>query len=83
MVGAIIGLSLLSFAITIVGWLTMHQLPATGIWPLALTLPLIGLPIGMVLMIVLFIVVGIRKSRENRANRATAGKSARTGRLSR
>lgn len=66
MVGAIVGLSLLSFAVTIIGWLAMHQLPASGIWPLALTLPLIGLPVGMVLMIVLFIVVGIRRSRENR-----------------
>lgn len=68
MVGAVIGLSLLSFAITIVGWLTIHQLPASGIWPIAVTLPEIGLPIGLLLMIALIVVVWRRKARENRGS---------------
>jgi apolipoprotein N-acyltransferase len=66
MVGAVIGLSLLSFAVTIVGWLTLHELPATGIWPIALVLPEVGLPIGLLLIIALIVVVWRRKAHENR-----------------
>jgi apolipoprotein N-acyltransferase len=73
MVVAIVGLSLLSFAVTIVGWLTIGQIPGTGIWPVAIALPLVGLPVGMLLMVALFVVVGIRKSRENRASENRTG----------
>ncbi|HEV7565079.1 MAG: hypothetical protein QOD05_12 [Microbacteriaceae bacterium] len=37
-----------------------------GVWPTILVLPLIALPIGFILMIVLLIVSGTRRSRANR-----------------
>jgi TRAP-type C4-dicarboxylate transport system permease small subunit len=66
MVVGVIGVSLLCFAIMIVGWLTIKTIPGTGIWPLVLGVTEVGLPIGLVLMIALFVVTAVRRVRENR-----------------
>ncbi|MDP3209052.1 MAG: hypothetical protein Q8M65_07875, partial [Rhodoglobus sp.] len=37
-----------------------------GVWPAVIVLPAVGLPIGIVLMIVLIVVSGLRRGREAR-----------------
>ncbi|MHB1171129.1 MAG: multidrug ABC transporter ATPase [Lacisediminihabitans sp.] len=68
MIAAIVGLSIAAFLAVIIG--TYAGLKATdfgaGIWPAILNLPLIGLPIGLVLIIVLLATSLRRRSREAR-----------------
>lgn len=65
MVAAIIVLSLASFVALIIGTAAGVQREefATGVWPVVTVLPLIGLPIGFVLIIVLLIVSAVRRGR--------------------
>ncbi len=65
MVAAIIVVSLASFVAVIIGTATGigREELATGIWPLITILPLIGLPIGFVLIIVLLVVSAVRRGR--------------------
>jgi uncharacterized membrane protein len=65
MVASIIVLSLAAFIALIVGTgagLTGSDF-AQGIWPTVVVLPLIGLPIGFVLIIVLLVVSAVRRGR--------------------
>ena len=68
MVAGIIVLSLASFVAVIIA--TASGLEprdfTSGVWPVITVLPLIGLPIGFLLLIALLIVNGVRRSRESR-----------------
>lgn len=74
---AIVGLSILAFLAVIIG--TAAGLNARdfagGVWPAVFTLPLIGLPIGFILIIVLLVTTARRRGREAKAEEAaTAAK---------
>jgi hypothetical protein len=66
MVASAVGLSILAFLAIIIG--TGVGLKAAdfsaGIWPVVFVLPLVGLPVGLVLLIALVIISGIRRGRE-------------------
>ena len=69
MVAATVGLSVIAFLAVMIG--TFAGVGADdgfsqGVWPLVLVLPMIGLPIGFLLLIALLIVNGVRRSRESR-----------------
>lgn len=64
MVITTIGLSILCFLATILGSGIAHIDPTSGIWPMIIALPVIGLPIGFVLIIVLVVVNMRARSRE-------------------
>ncbi|MEI5584450.1 MULTISPECIES: hypothetical protein [unclassified Agromyces] len=69
MVAATVGLSIISFLAVMIGTLAGVGADdgfSQGIWPAVLILPLIGLPIGFLLLIALLIVNGVRRSRESR-----------------
>lgn len=64
MVASAVGLSILAFVAIIIGTATGVRNFGEGIWPVVFVLPLVGLPIGLVLMITLIIVSGLRRGRE-------------------
>ena len=69
MVAATVGLSIIAFFAVMIG--TFAGVGdddgfSQGIWPYVLVLPMIGLPIGFLLLIALLIVNGVRRSRESR-----------------
>ena len=66
MVASAIGLSVIAFLAVIIGTATGVRDFSGGIWPLAIVLPAVGLPIGLILVIALIIVSGIRRSRESK-----------------
>ena len=66
MVAASIGMSILAFLAIIIATVAGVTNFAEGIWPVIIVLPLVGLPIGLVLMITLFIVSAIRRGRESK-----------------
>lgn len=69
MVAATVGLSILAFLAVMFGTLAGVGADdgfSQGIWPYVLVLPMIGLPIGFLLLIALLIVNGVRRSRESR-----------------
>lgn len=69
MVAATVGLSILSFLAIMIATLAgvgANDGFSQGVWPFVLMLPLIGLPIGFVLLIALLIVNGVRRTRESR-----------------
>jgi len=66
MVASSVGLSILAFVAIIVGTAAGVTDFGTGAWPVVFVLPLVGLPIGLVLIIVLIIVSGLRRGREAR-----------------
>jgi hypothetical protein len=66
MVVTIIGLSLLSFAAILIAnavGVTADAF-ASGIWPLVMTLPLVGRPIAFVLLIILIISTAVSRRRQ-------------------
>jgi len=65
MVASAIGLSLISFVAIIIGSVSKVDF-SQGVWPVAVFLPLIGLPLGLVLIISLLIISGLRRGREAR-----------------
>jgi hypothetical protein len=72
MVAAVVGLSILAFVAVLIGTsagVGNNDGFSQGIWPIVLTLPLFGLPIGFVLVIALLGTSAVRRSREARANR--------------
>ncbi|TFD61769.1 hypothetical protein E3T39_05155 [Cryobacterium suzukii] len=72
MVASVVGLSILAFIAVIIATamgVGQNDGFSRGIWPPIFILPLYGLPIGFVLIIVLIISVGVRRSREARRNR--------------
>lgn len=66
MVASAVGLSIICFLAIIIGTaagLTGDAFSG-GIWPVVFVLPLVGLPIGLVLIIALIVVSGLRRGRE-------------------
>jgi len=66
MVAASIGLSILAFLAVIIATAAGVTNFGEGVWPVIIVLPLVGLPIGLVFMIALFIVSAIRRGRESK-----------------
>ena len=66
MVAASIGLSIIAFLSIIIGTASGIRNFGEGLWPVAFVLPLIGLPIGLILIIVLIVASGLRRGREAR-----------------
>ena len=66
MVASAIGLSIIAFLAVIIGTAVGVKDFSGGVWPVAIVLPAVGLPIGLVLMIALIIVSGLRRGREAR-----------------
>ena len=62
MVLSTIGLSILCFLLVIAGTSIWHIDPGEGVWPIIIALPLVGLPIGFILIVTL-IVVNMRARR--------------------
>lgn len=57
---------ILSSILAILATLLLALFQAGGIPPIIVQLPLVGLPIGFVLIIVLLVVTVVRRSKENR-----------------
>jgi hypothetical protein len=73
MVAATIGISILAFLAVMIGTLTgvgANDGFSQGVWPVILVLPLIGLPLGFILLIALLILNGVRRARESRRDSA-------------
>ncbi len=66
MVAASIGLSIIAFLAVIIGTAAGVTDFSGGVWPVAIVLPAIGLPLGLALVIALIIVSGVRRGREAR-----------------
>ena len=66
MIAAAIGLSILCFIVVIIATAAGIRNFGTPPWPTVIILPAIGLPIGLVLMIALIIISGLRRGREAR-----------------
>jgi L-cystine uptake protein TcyP (sodium:dicarboxylate symporter family) len=66
MVASAIGLSVLSFLAVIIATAAGVTDFDGGVWPVLIVLPAVGLPLGLVLMIALIVVSGIRRSRDAR-----------------
>ncbi|PZE27163.1 MULTISPECIES: hypothetical protein [unclassified Curtobacterium] len=66
MIAGIIAVALVCFLVLIVAWLTVGSIPGTGIWPTVEAFPLIGFPIGLLLIIALLAVNWTKRARENR-----------------
>jgi apolipoprotein N-acyltransferase len=69
MIAGIVLFTLVAFAVMIIGWLVLKQIPGDGVWPVALGVLEIGPPIAMVLIIALLAVTWTRKARANREAR--------------
>lgn len=70
---SIVGVSIAAFLAVIIATaagLTAKDF-AGGVWPAVFTLPLVGLPIGFLLIVALLITTGLRRSREARADAAS------------
>jgi hypothetical protein len=65
-VASAVGLSIVAFLAIIIGTATGVKNFGEAVWPFVFVLPLVGLPIGLVLMITLIIVSGVRRGREAR-----------------
>lgn len=68
MIASAVGLSILCFIALIIATavgVTAEQFSAAP-WPTIVVLPAIGLPIGLILMIVLIVLTGIRRGRESK-----------------
>lgn len=61
MVAAIVGLTLICFAATIIASVTGTTDFATGVWPAVAALPLIGLPVAFILLVVLVVINWFRR----------------------
>ncbi|THG35740.1 DUF2207 domain-containing protein [Glaciibacter flavus] len=72
MMAGVIGLSILAFIAVIIGTASGMQGPdfTRGVWPAVLIFPLIGFPIGIILLIVFLIMSSVRRSREIRQERS-------------
>ena len=73
MVAATIGISILAFLAVMIGTLAgvgANDGFSQGVWPVILVLPLVGLPLGFILLITLLILNGVRRARESRRDSA-------------
>ncbi len=66
MVASAVGLSIIAFLTIIIGTASGVTNFGEGLWPVAIVLPSIGLPLGLILMIILIVMSGIRRGRESR-----------------
>lgn len=66
LIASSIGLSILAFLAVLLAPVFGLRDYDHGLWPLIITLPLFGLPVGVVLIITLLVLSGIRRSRETR-----------------
>ena len=66
MIGGIVLFTIVCFAVMIIGWLTLKQIPGDGIWPVALGVLYFGPPIAMVLIFALLAVTWTRKARSHK-----------------
>lgn len=66
MVAAAVGLSILSFIAVIIGTATgMSQADfGSGVWPMVVMIPWLGLPLGFILIFTLLLVNLVRRRRE-------------------
>ena len=64
MVASSIGLSLLAFLAVIIATAAGVTDFSAGVWPVAIVLPAIGLPLGLLLVIALLVISGVRRGRE-------------------
>lgn len=62
MTGAVVGLSLIAIAVLLIG-AAVGAAPqfGEGIWPVIRVLPLIGLPIGVILIVVFIVLTAVRR----------------------
>jgi uncharacterized membrane protein len=68
MVAAIIGLTLVCFAATLIASASGTTDFTEGVWPTVATLPLISLPVGFILLVIL---IGINWSRRRKSTPPT------------
>jgi hypothetical protein len=71
MVAGVVGMSIIAFFAVIIGtWLGAgaNNGFGQGVWPAVLALPLVGLPIGFLLIIAIMVMTGIRRARGARQN---------------
>ena len=66
MVLAAIGLSIIAFVAVIIGTAVGVRDFSVGVWPLAIVLPGIGLPLGLILVIALIVISAVRRGRESK-----------------
>lgn len=69
MVGGIFIAGFVCMAAMIIMWLTVPSAQGSMPWPVIMAIPLVGFPIGMVLVFVLLGITWSRRARENRAAR--------------
>lgn len=69
MVGGVFIAGFLCMVAMIVMWLTVPTAQSSMPWPVVMAVPLIGFPIGMVLVMVLLALAWTRRARENRQAR--------------
>lgn len=69
MIGGIFIAAFLCIAAMIVMWLTVPSANGSMPWPVIMAIPLVGLPIGMVLVFVLIGLTWSKRARENRSAR--------------
>jgi DMSO/TMAO reductase YedYZ heme-binding membrane subunit len=68
MTATVIGLSVLAFIAVLIGSFA-GATSGSGIWPLLVALPLVGFPIGFLLMIALIVVNARKRARQARTDR--------------
>lgn len=66
MIAAAVALSIIAFLAVIIGTATGVRDFGEGLWPTVIMLPLIGLPIGFVLLVALLVVSAVRRGRETK-----------------
>ncbi|MGL4339067.1 MAG: multidrug ABC transporter ATPase [Rhodoglobus sp.] len=66
MIASIVGLSVVAFLAIIIGTMAGVRDFGDGVWPVVFLLPSLGLPIGLVLMVVLIVMSSLRRGRETR-----------------
>jgi TRAP-type C4-dicarboxylate transport system permease small subunit len=69
MIAATLGLSVLAFLALIIGTAAGVRNFGEGMWPVVIFLPLIGLPIGFVLMLILLVLNMRRRLRTTRGSK--------------
>ena len=69
MIGGIFIAGILCIAAIVVMWLTVPSANGSMPWPVIMAVPLVGLPIGMVLVFVLLGITWSKRARENRSAR--------------
>jgi heme A synthase len=68
MAATVIGLSVLAFVAVLLAGLAGVQ-TSSGVWPVIVLLPLVGLPIGFLLMVALIVLNAVKRARQARPRR--------------